>query len=181
MVLDETRYDVLLPPKEQGVGAWNRTQIQVSAKRGNSDDSSNTRSRKLRRVASSKLGDQNEGIWGDIIGGGFTSSDKRNSAPIDISASTDTQAKEVPTQQLNFFESEPSTGASGKSPVEGGASLEPKGFLQGCYFYMHGYSSKQVRKLLYRIRYCSSKLTYSGERPPTSSYRKRRKYCASPQ
>jgi DNA replication regulator DPB11 len=139
MVLDEARYDILLPPKEQGVGAWNRAQAQVPAKRTKSAEPSNTRSRKLRKVASTKLGDQNEKIWDDIMGGGFSSF-----VSVNTNASTDPQAREVPTQPLSFFDTEV-PGDYGSSP-ELGASSQPRGFLQNCFFYMHGFSSKQVSK-----------------------------------
>ncbi|OKL58061.1 hypothetical protein UA08_06598 [Talaromyces atroroseus] len=142
MVLDEARYDILLPPKEQGVGAWNRTHAQVPVKRNRSADSSNTRSRKLRRAASSKLGDQNETIWNDIMGGGSNSFDKGGT--VSTSTSTGPQARETPTQVLNFFETEPSADSPNKTALEEDVSSESKGFLQGCYFYMNGFSSKQI-------------------------------------
>ena len=147
MVLDETRYDLLLPPKEQGVGAWNRTQAQVPAKRKESAEPSNSRSRKLRSAASSKLGDQNEKIWNDIMGGGFNSSDKGGSFSVNTGASTGPQAREIPTQSLDFFETEPSADSPNRSSLGEGVSSEPKGFLQGSSFYMNGFSSKQVREL----------------------------------
>jgi DNA replication regulator DPB11 len=149
MILDETRYDPLLPPQEQGVGAWNRGQVQVPAKRKTTTESSNTRSRKLRRVASSKLGDQNEGIWGDIIGGGFSSSEKVNSVSLDDGgASVDPQTKDASIiQKPKTLNNELLADLPSTDDPDDHASSEQKGFLQGCYFHIHGFSSKQVRAL----------------------------------
>jgi DNA replication regulator DPB11 len=150
MILDETRYDPLLPPQEQGVGAWNRGQVQVPIKRKMATESSNTRSRKLRRVASSKLGDQNEGIWGDIIGGGFSSSEKVNSVSLDKGALVDSETKDASiTQQTKTLNNELLADLPTPDDPEEHTSSEQKGFLQGCYFHIHGFSSKQVRALCF--------------------------------
>ncbi|KAF3400291.1 S-M checkpoint control protein rad4 [Talaromyces pinophilus] len=152
MILDETRYDPLLPPQEQGVGAWNRDQVQVPVKRKTATESSNTRSRKLRRVASTKLGDQNEGIWGDIIGSGFSSSEKFNSVSLDKGASLDSETKEASiTQQTKTLNNELLADSPSPDDYEEHISLEQKGFLQGCYFYIHGFSSKQVDILRHHL------------------------------
>ncbi|KAF9893249.1 Topoisomerase (DNA) II binding protein 1 [Aspergillus nanangensis] len=80
MVLDETVYHPSLPAEKQGEGAWNRSTPVVRDKApDNESSSSNPRPRKLRRIASAKLGDQNEGIWGDIVGSGFDNSELRRS------------------------------------------------------------------------------------------------------
>ncbi|EED22877.1 BRCT domain protein [Talaromyces stipitatus ATCC 10500] len=152
MILDETRYDPLLPPHEQGVGAWNRGPLQVPIKRKTTSESSNIRSRKLRRVASSKLGEQNEGIWGDIIGSGFSSSDKGNSVSIDKRSSVDTQTKENSVAQQNKTLNNELL-ADRSSPVipDERTSVEQNGFLQGCYFYIHGFTSKQVDVLRHHL------------------------------
>ncbi|QGA14226.1 hypothetical protein EYB26_001879 [Talaromyces marneffei] len=152
MILDETRYDPLLPPQEQGVGAWNRGQVQAPVKRKTTTESSNTRSRKLRRVASSKLGDQNEGIWGDIIGGGFNSSEKVNSASLDKVSSVDSQTKEASIpQQTKTLHNQLLADLPGPDDPDEHAASEQEGFLQGCYFYIHGFSSKQVDVLRHHL------------------------------
>lgn len=158
MILDETRYDPLLPPQEQGVGAWNRGQVQAPVKRKTTTESSNTRSRKLRRVASSKLGDQNEGIWGDIIGGGFNSSEKVNSASLDKVSSVDSQTKEASIpQQTKTLHNQLLADLPGPDDPDEHAASEQEGFLQGCYFYIHGFSSKQVRALSYSCQCAACK------------------------
>lgn len=152
MILDEARYDPLLPPQEQGAGAWNRVHAQAPVKRNQSSDPTNTRSRKLRRVASSKLGDQNEGIWDDIIGGGFNLSGKNNAVSIVRSASGGVQTKEgSTTQQTQALENVLLADLPGTSSSDGDIAPESEGFLQGCYFYIHGFSSKQVRISCFEI------------------------------
>lgn len=145
MTLDESRYDPLLPSEEQGVGAWNRSVPKVSIKREKPTDSSNPRARKLRRVASSKLGDQNEGIWGDIVGGGFDLTESTDS--IRLKTETASLAKARPVmQQVKSFASETTINDRRDSIILLDEELpsEPEGFLQDCYFYIHGFSSKQV-------------------------------------
>lgn len=77
MILDESRYDPLLPLQERGVGAWNRRQAKRAAlgKRSREGsgapgaaDGADDRKRKLRRTASQKLASQRAGLWGDILG-----------------------------------------------------------------------------------------------------------------
>ncbi|KAG7139234.1 S-M checkpoint control protein rad4 like [Verticillium longisporum] len=67
MILDEQYFDPVLPPEDQGRGAWNRNAQRPSAlKRARS--TAEPGSRKLRKTASMKLGSQRENLWGDILG-----------------------------------------------------------------------------------------------------------------
>ena len=73
MVLEESLYHPSMPLEDQGKGAWNReakAQAQLG-KRLREEKAAPEAPRKLRRTASSKLGSQTEGLWGDIMGGGF--------------------------------------------------------------------------------------------------------------
>jgi DNA replication regulator DPB11 len=73
MVLEESLYHPTLPLEEQGKGAWNRgarTHVQLD-KRARDEKPPLEVPRKLRRTASSKLGSQSEGLWGDIMSGEF--------------------------------------------------------------------------------------------------------------
>ncbi|KJZ72089.1 hypothetical protein HIM_08544 [Hirsutella minnesotensis 3608] len=72
MILEEARFDPLLPSEEQGVGAWvkrdpNRTSL---GKRSRSAMSVRPEEgvRKLRKTASMKLNSQRDNLWGDILG-----------------------------------------------------------------------------------------------------------------
>jgi hypothetical protein len=73
LVLEEAKFDPLLPAEEQGVGAWNREDPRRSSlgKRSRSSASNNGEergTRKLRKTASMKLNSQRIHIWGDILG-----------------------------------------------------------------------------------------------------------------
>ncbi|KAK2748135.1 hypothetical protein FQN57_001259 [Myotisia sp. PD_48] len=68
MALDESLYDPLLPPDQIGVGAWNRSIQNPAEKRARPRELGGPqRARKLRRVASVKLGDHAEGIWSGLV------------------------------------------------------------------------------------------------------------------
>lgn len=145
MILDETRYDPLLPAEEQGVGAWNPSLPETSSKREKPTDFGNTRTRKLRRVASSKLGNQNEGIWGDIMGGGFETAERNPS--ISTSSKTGDNATREETQATSkdeHFRNGDAFNEESTQPLAEQPFKEMSGFLQNCYFFIHGFSSKQV-------------------------------------
>lgn len=149
MVLEETLYHPLLPPEQQGVGAWIRSMPAIKQKAAEPENSSNPRPRKLRRIASTKLGDQNEGIWGDIVGSGFDS--------IELKSSRNSQLKNDDIkpprpasviQEAKSFASETTFSEVQESrppPAIQTAASRPGGFLDGCYFFIHGFSPKQVR------------------------------------
>jgi DNA replication regulator DPB11 len=74
MILKEELYDPALPEEERGKGAWDRTKPKRTSLGKRLRDDSTTSleggKRKLRRTASTKLSTQNDGLWGDIVGGG---------------------------------------------------------------------------------------------------------------
>lgn len=144
MALEETLYHPLLPEEQQGAGAWNRKLPPAREKPQDSENVSNPRPRKLRRVASSKLGSQNEGIWGDIVGTGFDSFDTR--PPKSEEQRKDLLAPPKPViQETKSFASESSFSEaleSNHQPSE--PPPQARGFLSGCYFLIHGFSQKQV-------------------------------------
>ncbi|CEJ58775.1 hypothetical protein PMG11_07421 [Penicillium brasilianum] len=159
MILDEDKYHPTLPPEEQGVGAWDRT-IPMSAKmllgKGRpaaKDSSSNPRPRKkLRRTASTKLIGQNENIWGDIIGAGFANevAESRNGP----SERSDTERPKPFIQAAKSFTSE-TTFSETMDPRLAPDVLPkvPEGFLDGCYFYIHGFTSKQKSVLRHHLEF----------------------------
>ena len=77
MILDEALFDPLLDESQRGRDAWIRRTTSNSSlnKRPREDDAELAPVRKLRRTASARFSSQNEGIWGDIVGGGFGPSD----------------------------------------------------------------------------------------------------------
>ncbi|KAJ5635983.1 uncharacterized protein N7484_009296 [Penicillium longicatenatum] len=148
MILDEEKYHPLVPPEEQGVGAWNRPSLTPRGesrkeKSATNEGPTDTRPRKkLRRTASTKLAGQNENIWGDIIGAGFMN----NETP-DPANKEDGEADSAPPRQAiqaaKSFASE-SVLSQALAPEEALKPLVPEGFLGGSYFYLQGFSSKQM-------------------------------------
>ncbi|PWY66066.1 hypothetical protein BO70DRAFT_356553 [Aspergillus heteromorphus CBS 117.55] len=149
MVLEETLYHPLLPEENQGVGAWSRALPAPKPKAPEAENPSNPRPRKLRRIASVKLEDQNKGIWGDIVGTGFESSSEPKPAREGLRRSESLQKSASILQASRSFASE-TTFAEAQEPRPPAA--EPveehrNGFLDGCFFFIHGFSSKQTTVL----------------------------------
>lgn len=150
MVLEETLYHPLLPQEQQGVGAWNRTAPPAKEKAADAENSSNPRPRKLRRIASTKLVDQNEGIWSAIVGAGFENNELRRSTNSqlkneDVTSSKITRKASV-VQEAKSFASE-TTFAEAQGSRQDTSEVRQasnNGFLDGCYFFIHGFSPKQV-------------------------------------
>lgn len=151
MTLDEEKYHPTLSEEEQGVGAWDRTAYagrslsrkEVSASK---DNPSNSRPRKkLRRTASTKLVDQNENIWGDIIGAGFSNPDTLGSKENKQDDEEEPEPPKPAIQAAQSFASETTFNESiDTRQLPDTSSKGPAGFLDGAYFYTHGFSSKQV-------------------------------------
>ncbi|OJJ51068.1 hypothetical protein ASPZODRAFT_148431 [Penicilliopsis zonata CBS 506.65] len=159
MVLEETLYHPLVPAEQQGEGAWNRSTPTIKTKAPNEDDSSNPRPRKLRRVASTKLVDQNEGIWGDIMGGGFDISESKRSLQRQQSEILPArpvlqlqESKSFASETTLDFRPEPALEQEGDSS---------NGFLHGYYFFIHGFSEKQVKVLSHHLEFNGAQLVAS--------------------
>lgn len=71
MILDETLYNLLLPPLERGRNAWIRKSFSTTflGKRAREDEVIPPNARKLRRTASARLSSHNDGLWSEINGG----------------------------------------------------------------------------------------------------------------
>lgn len=157
MILDEGLYHPLTPPEERGKNAWIRKTVSVTSlgKRLRDDGLVPNVSRKLRRVASAKLSSQNEGIWTDIVGGGFGPQEKTKrewdkhkqnaDTPVDSSSQTvsgDPNAVHPAPSELddnnNHLQSEP---PMSRGPNDAGAR---RGLFQGKRFYIHGFDQRQV-------------------------------------
>lgn len=151
MVLEETLYHPLLPPEQQGAGAWNKSVPVVKEKPSGTDSSnpSNPRPRKLRRMASAKLEHQNEGIWGDIVGSGFENPDPKGSDGNQARKNAPVPKKAAPVLQeaKSFASATPSVEPQSQRPreqVSDASANGLEGFLHGCFFFISGFSSKQV-------------------------------------
>lgn len=153
MVLEETLYHPLLPSEQQGMGAWKRSVSTSKGKISHKDDAINPRPRKLRRIASTKLMDQNEGIWGDIVGAGYFDPPEVSDPQNEDNA---TVAKSAPVlQEAKSFASE-STFADAldqRQIVAVAPTIsQPNGILRGCYFFIFGFSEKQSKVLRYHLQ-----------------------------
>jgi DNA replication regulator DPB11 len=153
MILDEALYHPLQPLEKQGDGAWNRSQPENTTKRVNLSEANNLRSRKLRRVGSTKLSDQNEGIWSDIVGKGFETSDPANREAAHLGP------KQEPVDGSDI------TNRGDGSSISRMVALEHRthpqavtkdifpeklnGFLHRCYFFAHGFSPKEVSGIVF--------------------------------
>lgn len=125
MILEEARYDPMLPEKEQGLGAWlqrdpqraslgkrSRSMAAIAAEEG---------PRKLRKTASMKLNTQRDNIWGDILG---RSTSREYSFAHEQSAAP--QAPEPQVQQ---------------------PAPEEQGVFANCYFFVHGFTEQRTAVL----------------------------------
>ncbi|RAK95235.1 BRCT domain protein [Aspergillus ibericus CBS 121593] len=161
MVLEETLYHPLLPEEQQGAGAWNRSLPAPKPKAPEGESQTNSRPRKLRRIASAKLGDQNEGIWGDIVGMGFDSSEPKR--PGESQQRSQTLVKSASLQESRSFASEtPFAEVQEPRPQPSEPPVERRdGFLDGCYFFIHGFSSKQTNVLRDHLAFNGAQLVNS--------------------
>ena len=68
MILEESLYHLLLPPSERGLNAWIRRSSPTTSlgKRERDDDIVPPNARKLRRTASARLSNHNDGLWSEI-------------------------------------------------------------------------------------------------------------------
>ncbi|KAJ5497091.1 hypothetical protein N7463_009078 [Penicillium fimorum] len=164
MILDEEKYHPLVPPAEQGVGAWNRsspTEREPSRRDGTiKENSLNPRPRKLRRIASTKLVDQNESIWGDIVGTGFENNE--TAGPQKNPQGQGPEGSKPVIQAYQSFASETTFSESIQSrlPIP---ITPPKdtGFLHATYFFVNGFSSKQTKVLREHLTYNGAQLVDS--------------------
>ncbi|KAF7588990.1 hypothetical protein BBP40_004957 [Aspergillus hancockii] len=158
MVLEETLYHPLVPEDQQGVGAWNRSLPVVREKAPDNEKPSNPRPRKLRRIASTKLSSQNEGIWGDIVGSGPREGQQNtDNRLLTKSASTIQEVKSF-ASETTFAEALEPRQPPPPAPEE---SSRRDGFLDGCYFFIHGFSSKQANVLRHHLSFNGAQLVGS--------------------
>ena len=71
MILEESLYNLQLPPSERGRNAWIRRSVSTTSlgKRARDDEIVPPNARKLRRTASARLNSHNNGLWSEINGG----------------------------------------------------------------------------------------------------------------
>lgn len=155
MALDESLYDPLIPDEEQGIGAWNRSALVVPVRRPKAANTNLQRTRKLRRVASMKLGGQNEDIWTDIVGDATRTSCSSTNFQNDPSGQMAhtpamTDASDVVQEPKSFASettiTERARPAMTETPTQKSQELDVarRGFWFGARFFIKGFSSSQV-------------------------------------
>ncbi|KAJ5558787.1 hypothetical protein N7535_009332 [Penicillium sp. DV-2018c] len=168
MILDEQKYHPLIPAEQQGVGAWNRSlpsprrssQRESAFTKENAGNSANPRPRKLRRIASMKLVDQNESIWGDIVGTGFA-----NNPTNELNKDASGRRPEGPRPAIQAYQSFASETTFSENTqnqvVPPAAPSKDNGFLHMTYFFIHGFSSKQAKVLREHLTFNGAQLVDS--------------------
>ncbi|KAK9854592.1 uncharacterized protein MYU51_003723 [Penicillium brevicompactum] len=166
MILNEDKYHPMVPQEEQGVGAWDRSlpsQREPSRRDsvGTKDSPGNPRPRKLRRMASTKLVDQNESIWGDIVGTGFANETKGTDT---TPKGQQPEASKPTIQAYKSFASETTFSESTQSnqmPAPAPVPVKDTGFLHATFFFIAGFSSKQAKVLREHLTYNGAQLVDS--------------------
>ena len=150
MILDESLYDPLLPPSDRGRDAWVRKQVSTSptTKRPREEVIAPAASRKLRRTASAKFESQNDGMWTDIVGGGFEKVTYiKNEWDINNNAQTVTNVKNsfttAPTQ-LNSYEERLKPESETQATPSVGRNAGDDALFKGMQFYLYSFDGKQV-------------------------------------
>lgn len=134
MILEEAKFDPLLPAEERGVGAWikkepRRTSLGKRSRSSASNDNPERGARKLRKTASMKLNSQRNNLWGDILG-------------------------RTESEVYSFANDQPALdqGPSGASPEptipqpQRPQQLQPaqdEGVFSNCVFAIHGFDQKR--------------------------------------
>lgn len=132
MILEETKFDPLLPPEEQGVGAWIKEdrRRQSLGKRSRSEvitrGEEGQGMRKLRRTATAKLNTQRDNIWGDILG-------RTASREYSFAQENQQQPQEKQPKQDETVQQEP--------------VAEPRGTYSQCIFCIHGFNRQKTSVL----------------------------------
>ncbi|KAI1958358.1 DNA helicase [Ophidiomyces ophidiicola] len=148
MILEETLYDPLLPAEKHGIGAWNSAPSLQVQKRSKLAENGSRRPRKLRRVASVKLTDQNEGIWTDIVGN-MTSGASENEFLDDQHGSTSHLSFRSIIQEEKSFASETTLSGRRDGTRDTVVKIVPvpqksRGIWYNSKFFISGFTAKQV-------------------------------------
>jgi DNA replication regulator DPB11 len=143
MVLEESRYDPLLPKEERGNGAivtreTRRVPVGKRTREGQAAQPEEGR-RKLRKTASVRLNSQSSSLWGDILGTKQSAAETPRPA-LDRSASTSNLS-------LVAAETPPAHNvAPAPPPVEEQIHPQaPGGIFASCRFFVHGFPRKKTQ------------------------------------
>ncbi|UKZ78854.1 hypothetical protein TrVFT333_006600 [Trichoderma virens FT-333] len=165
MILEETKFDPLLPPEEQGVGAWVKKDLKRSSlgKRARSavlNGGPDEGVRKLRKTVSMKLSSQRNDLWGDILG---------RSASREYSFAHDNPLG-APTMDPTPAAAAPAAISApvplSEIPTQPGYSLqEDQGVFANCVFVVHGFPQQRASILEQTIATLSGTIASSLQAP----------------
>ncbi|KAL9120359.1 MAG: hypothetical protein Q9187_003085 [Circinaria calcarea] len=165
MILDESLYDPLLSASERGRNAWVRESVSTSSlvKRPREDELTQGPVRKLRRTASTKFSSQNDGIWTDIVGGGFgpglamkSEWDDQSKEPIGINNERSYNVKpEKHSSNSSSLGLQNKPLSQPEKPWNVSSVTEPsskRALFHGKSFYLHGFDTKKTTILQGHLR-----------------------------
>ena len=140
MQLDETLYHPTTSQSEQGIGAWNhQTKTAQACKRPGDEPQGQEPPRKLRRTASTRLGSQNDSLWGDIVGGAGSDTNPNDADQLRPSRSMPMLRPTI--QAAESFTRKTTTGGGRTSESE----LHRSGYFSGKSFSVLGFGNQKVR------------------------------------
>ncbi|POR33396.1 S-M checkpoint control protein rad4 [Tolypocladium paradoxum] len=128
MILEEAKFDPLLPADTQGVGAWvkkdpKRTSLGKRSRSATANGPEDV-ARKLRKTASMKLNSQRNNLWGDILG-----------------RST--------SREYSFAQEQPAEEPTQDAPCRHqlAKQVEDEGVFSKCVFEIHGFDQRRYTVL----------------------------------
>ncbi|KAK4198054.1 putative S-M checkpoint control protein rad4 [Triangularia verruculosa] len=173
MILDEKYYDPVLPPRERGVGAWNKERAKQAAlgKRVRENAAAQEEGkRKLRKTASMKLNSQRDNLWGDILGMGKQPQPEPASAePFETAL-----PQPVPSASVQAAPQPPLSGPT-KSMDTQGSKLSSFGrpdesaMFSSCCFFISGFSAQKIEVLLNTVASLGGMICHSLEEVASAS------------
>lgn len=150
MILDESLFNLHLPPSERGRNAWIRKALSTTSlgKRHREGVLERSNLRKLRRTASARLSNESSGIWTNIIGDSIKQEIER---PSNWHESTDVGvAVSVGNDRENILQTsgeqrfqDDKTGREGQEPIKSHSAYNG-GVFEGIKSILYGFDAKRV-------------------------------------
>ncbi|KAG6004303.1 hypothetical protein E4U43_000763 [Claviceps pusilla] len=143
MILEETKFDPLLPAEEQGLGAWVKRDPSTLGKRSRLSASNGTEergARKLRKTASMKLSSQRNNLWGDILGRSSSKEHSCSNEPTGVEAAAGAPSPPQPPQPDHAT---PDPTIRQPQLLERLGTTQNEGILARCIFAIDGFNDKR--------------------------------------
>ena len=160
MILDESTFQLSVPPEQRGRGAWiRRSDSNISlGKRKREDEIMPQNTRKLRRTASTRLSSQNVGLWSELVGAPVKAEEVETEAWDEQPKETEVHQVAKVTQPMSDSEDVRigPTANSARPTLKRslckfglgsflGKPLESERLFQGRYLSLRGFDEKKVR------------------------------------